>query len=178
MKSQRKKKTGLRIAGSRLVVSDGVGFVRYLMGEIPDDRKSELRFRGALARIARFGLGSRERILSKLPEHVLRQCVSTVAPSTVHAGGALGFFAWFTRGEIREAIRASSADLRKDVRAMRKENCGRWHILAVRFWITTTTIVPILWDGCVRISKKLPMLGSAVRAVSALLRKIDPPRLG
>lgn len=61
---------------------------------------------------------------------------------------------------------------------MRKKGYGRFHILAVRFWITATTIMPIAWDGCVRVSKKLPLLGSAVRIASAFLRKIDPPRLG
>ena len=108
--------------------------------------------------------------------------LSTQEPRAVNrkagAGRALELFAWFCRGETRVMHQLAAADLREDVRDMRKKGCGRWHILAVRFWITTTTIVPIVWDGCVRISKKLPLLGSVVRAVSAFLRKIDPPRLG
>ena len=68
--------------------------------------------------------------------------------------------------------------LRKDVRDMLKNRCSRAHIQAVRFWITTTTVAPIVWDGCVRVSKKLPVLGGWIRAVSAWLGKIDPPRLG
>lgn len=108
--------------------------------------------------------------------------VGTPAPASVartrKAGSMLDILAWFCRGETRECLRLSASDLRKDVRAMRKQGCGRLHILAVRFWTTTTTIVPIVWDGCVRISKKVPFLGAWIRAVSAFLRKIDPPRLG
>jgi hypothetical protein len=93
-------------------------------------------------------------------------------------GGMLDRFARLVGPETRKDVEASAADLRSEVRDMRRHLCGRWDIKVVRFWKTTTTIVPIVWDGCVRISKKLPVLGTAVRALSALLRKIDPPRLG
>ena len=93
-------------------------------------------------------------------------------------GSFLEFCARFCRGDARENLRATAADLRKDVRDMLKNRCSRAHIQAVRFWITTTTVAPIVWDGCVRVSKKLPVLGGWIRAVSAWLGKIDPPRLG
>ena len=88
-------------------------------------------------------------------------------------GRALDFIAWFCRGETRDTIRVAATDLRLDVSEMRKKGCKKMHIAAVRFWVTATTIVPIFWDWCVRISKKLPLFGSVVRAVSALLRKLD-----
>ena len=93
-------------------------------------------------------------------------------------GGVMDALSWFFRGDSRENIRAAAGDLRRDVRSMHKKGCARAHILAVRFWITTTTLVPVLWDGCVRISKKLPMVGGWIRGASALVRKIDPPRPG
>lgn len=83
-------------------------------------------------------------------------------------GRALDFFALLWTGEARENIRAAAANLRKDVREMRAAGWSAWHVLGVRFWRTTTTIVPIAWDGLAR----------AVRAVMAVVRRIDPPRLG
>jgi hypothetical protein len=107
--------------------------------------------------------------MAKLPERTAQQ---------QRIGSALEFISWFFRGDAREKIRAVAGDLRKDVRDMREQHCGRWHIHAVRFWVTTTTVLPIVWDGCTSFSKKLPILGAWIRAVSALLRRIDPPRFG
>jgi hypothetical protein len=103
--------------------------------------------------------------------------VSAIGRAT-RAGLALDGFAWFCHGETRESVRLTAGDLRKDVRDMLAEHRSAWHILAVQFWITTTTIGPIVWDGCVRVMKKVPIVGAWIRAVSAFLRKIDPPRLG
>jgi hypothetical protein len=75
-------------------------------------------------------------------------------------------------------LRAAAGDLRKDVRDMRKQGCGPWHVLAVRVWITTTVILAIVWDGMMRLSQKLPVLGTMVRLGSAILRKVDPPKFG
>lgn len=83
-------------------------------------------------------------------------------------GALLDFFAFLCRGEARENILASAADLRKDVRSMRSASRPRWQVTAVRCWRTTTTIVPIAWDGLAR----------AIRSVVAVVRQIDPPRLG
>ena len=58
-------------------------------------------------------------------------------------------------------IRCAAADLRRDVGDMRKENCGRWHILAVSAGHTTMTIVPVVWDICRRaFFKVLPVAAS------------------
>ena len=86
--------------------------------------------------------------------------------------GALESFAWFCRGETRGMILCAAADLRRDVREMRKKRCGRWHVLAVRAWLTVTTIVPVVWDGIERV------VGSVLRLVSMVrgFRGPRPPR--
>ncbi len=92
-------------------------------------------------------------------------------------GAVLDWFAWFSTGETGEMLMMSAADLRRHVSEMRKKRPGRLHVLAVRTWITVTTISPILADAVGRFAMRLPFVGAYFRAVAALLGKIDPPQL-
>jgi len=62
-------------------------------------------------------------------------------------------------------ILCAARDLRHDVRAMREKRCKRAHILAVRAWHTVSTIVPVVWDGFVRVMKNALLMPGWIKQI-------------
>lgn len=71
-------------------------------------------------------------------------------------------FRWFCGPENREHVDLITSDLKKDVRTMQKENRSGFFIRSVVLWKTIGTILPICYDGCLRLLTKLIPLGKYI----------------
>ena len=60
-------------------------------------------------------------------------------------------FKWFCRGETRDAVELAMAEIRRDIREMKKEKRYATFIWVVVFWHTVGTIAPIVFDGARRL---------------------------
>lgn len=69
--------------------------------------------------------------------------------------GILGAFSWFCGRASREIVQIAIADLSRDRKEMKKEGRSLWFIKTVIYWRTLTTILPIFWDGLVRVMKAI-----------------------
>ena len=78
-------------------------------------------------------------------------------------------FAWFCSKENRAIIELTLADLRKDVRQMRKEGRGVFFVGLVIFWHSVCgTMIPIIWDGTCRILSAVLPLGKLIKGIKGI----------
>ena len=76
---------------------------------------------------------------------------------------ALEALRWFFDAANRDHIDLALADLKKDVRDMQRGGRRSWFIHLVLVCQVTQTLVPILWDRVVRITKAILLIASIVR---------------
>lgn len=77
-------------------------------------------------------------------------------------------FRWFCSQPNREQLECVVGDLKKDRREMLREARPVWFIRFVIFWKIIGTVVPIVWDGCLRFLNALLPLGRIIAKIKGL----------
>lgn len=89
-------------------------------------------------------------------------------PKSTNSMRVLRHFRWLVTKQRREELETLMADLRRDRRAMRKENIPLKTVNWITFWQVLSSIVPIVWDGFLRFLAAILPMAKIVKGVKGL----------